>query len=145
MSCERVFAMNITSILLGFLLVLNIMLALIVIFQERRDVGSTWAWLLVLFFIPILGFVMYLLLGQNLSRKRLFQWDDLKKTGFEKALETQLTKLRLNQFYYRNDVTRDNHDLIYMHMINNQAILTEDNVLRFLQTVKKNLISYLRI
>jgi cardiolipin synthase A/B len=127
MSVERVFAMNITSILLGLLLVLNIMLALIVIFQERRDVGSTWAWLLVLFFIPILGFVMYLLLGQNLSRKRLFQWDDLKKTGFEKALDTQLTKLRLNQFYYRNDVTRDNHDLIYMHMINNQAILTEDN------------------
>lgn len=127
MLVERVFTMNITSILLGLLLILNIMLALVVIFQERRDVGSTWAWLLVLFFIPILGFVMYLLLGQNLSRKRLFQWDDLKKTGFEKELETQLTKLRLNQFYYRNDVTKNNHDLIYMHMINNQAILTEDN------------------
>ena len=33
------------------------------------------------------SFVMYLLLGQNLSRKRLFQWDDLKKTGFEKVFK----------------------------------------------------------
>lgn len=119
--------MQIASILIGFILVLNIIFALIVIFQERRDVGSTWAWLLVLFFIPILGFVLYLLLGINLSRKHLFQWDDLKKTGFEKLIETQLTKLRSNQFYFRNKATRDSSDLIYMHLINNQAILTEDN------------------
>jgi cardiolipin synthase A/B len=119
--------MHLTSIFLGFILVLNIMLALIVIFQERRDVGSTWAWLLVLFFIPILGFVMYLLLGQNLSRKHLFQWDDFKKTGFGKVYETQLTELRSDQFYYRNKATKDSKDLIYMHLINNQALLTEDN------------------
>lgn len=119
--------MHITSILLGILFVVNIMLALIVIFQERRDIGSTWAWLLVLFFIPILGFIMYLLLGQNLSRKRLFQWDDLNKTGIEKVLDAQLSKLRSNQFYFRNRATSDSKDLIYMHMINNQAVLTEDN------------------
>jgi cardiolipin synthase len=119
--------MQIASILIGVILVLNIIFALIVIFQERRDVGSTWAWLLVLFFIPILGFVLYLLLGINLSRKHLFQWDDLKKTGFEKLIDTQLTELRSNQFYFRNKATRDSSDLIYMHLINNQAILTEDN------------------
>lgn len=124
---ERVFIMHITSILLGIVLVVNIMLALVVIFQERRDIGSTWAWLLVLFFIPILGFVMYLLLGQNLSRKRLFQWDDLKKTGLEEELESQLAKFRSDQFFFRNKATSDSRDLIYMHMINNKAILTEDN------------------
>nr|WP_263326340.1 cardiolipin synthase [Neobacillus sp. Marseille-Q6967] len=119
--------MHITSILVGILFIVNIMLALIVIFQERRDAGSTWAWLLVLFFIPILGFVLYLLFGQNLSRKHLFQWDDLKKTGLEKILETQQVKLRSGEFYFRNQATSNSRDLIYMHMTNNQAVLTEDN------------------
>jgi cardiolipin synthase A/B len=119
--------MNIISFLLSVILVLNIILALIVIFQERRDVGSSWAWLLVLFFIPILGFVMYLLLGRNLSRKQMFHWDDLKKTGFEEVLKNQLSRLKRNEFQFRNRPTSDSRDLIYMHLSNNQAILTEDN------------------
>lgn len=37
----------------------NILLAGILIFIERRDIGSTWAWLLILFFIPIVGFKFF--------------------------------------------------------------------------------------
>lgn len=121
------FNMNITSVLLSLVFILNFIFAIIVIFQERRDIGSTWAWLLVLFFIPVLGFIMYLLLGQNLSKNRLFQWDDFEKIGLEERLETQLTKLRSDRFQFKNHATRDSRDLIYMHLMNNQAILTEDN------------------
>lgn len=39
------------------------------------------------FFIPILGFILYLLFGHNLRRKHLFQWEDRKKIGIEKAAE----------------------------------------------------------
>lgn len=112
-------------------------MALFVIFKERRDVGSSWAWLLVLFFIPILGFILYLLLGQNLSRKRLFQWDDIKKTGFEEVLETQITTLRANKFKFFNQVTSNSRDLIYMHLIKNQAILTEDNSVQIITDGKE--------
>lgn len=119
--------MNITTILLSFLFILNIIFALVVIFKERRDIGSTWGWLLVLYFIPILGFVLYLLLGRNLSRNHLFQWEDIKKTGFDKVLKIQLDQFRSNQFQFRNHTTKKHRDLIYMHLINNQAILTEDN------------------
>ena len=42
------------------ILLLNMILATIVIFMEKRNAGSTWAWLLVLYFIPILGFILYL-------------------------------------------------------------------------------------
>ena len=37
-------------------LMANVFLAGLVVFFERRNPASTWAWLLVLFFIPILGF-----------------------------------------------------------------------------------------
>lgn len=115
------------SILVGVLFILNILLAFIVIFQEKRDASSTWAWLLVLFFIPLLGFVLYSLLGQNLSRARLFQWEDKQKIGIEQELEHQLTNLRAGSFHFCNEATRDSRDLIYMHLLNNDAVFTSDN------------------
>ncbi|MGG1876128.1 cardiolipin synthase [Paenibacillus cisolokensis] len=119
--------MDVTSIIISFIFVLNIALAVIVVFQERRDVGSTWAWLLVLFFIPVLGFVLYLLFAQNLRHIRLFHWDDLQKTGIEKVLLAQMSDINSGQFSFRNRVAACNSDLIHMHINENQAILTDDN------------------
>ncbi|KAA0835838.1 cardiolipin synthase [Bacillus sp. FSL W7-1354] len=124
--------MSITSIFLGFILVLNTLLAIVVIFRERRDASSSWAWLLVLFFIPVLGFILYLLFGHNLSRNHLFQWEDRKRIGMEKILEQQLTKLKNREFEFRNKATADSKDLIYMHILNNHAVFTEDNAVELL-------------
>jgi cardiolipin synthase len=119
--------MNIVSILLGIIIFLNLVFAIVVIFRERRDATSSWAWLLVLFFVPLLGFLLYLLFGQNLSRYRMFQWEDRKKLGIEKLLSDQLEQIRNNTFEFRNDTERDYKQLIYMHLINNDAVLTNDN------------------
>lgn len=119
--------MNITTVLLGLILVLNIIFAVFVIFQERRDASSTWAWLLVLFFIPVLGFIMYLLLGQNLSRSRLFKWEDKKKIGIEQSLDIQLNNIRSGQFEFYNEPERFSQELIYMHLLGNDAPMTRDN------------------
>ncbi|MEI2325422.1 PLDc N-terminal domain-containing protein, partial [Pseudomonas aeruginosa] len=64
----------IVTVLLVILFLLNFILAGTVIFLERRDVGATWAWLLVLLFLPIAGFILYLVFGQNLSRRKIFDW-----------------------------------------------------------------------
>ncbi|WP_010284740.1 cardiolipin synthase [Bacillus timonensis] len=119
--------MNISSLLLGLVMVLNIVFAVVVIFRERRDASSTWAWLLVLFFIPVAGFVLYLILGRNLTRDHLFQWDDLKKSGIEEVLEKQKELLRTQKFLFNNRVTQDNQDLIYMNLVNANALFTKNN------------------
>jgi cardiolipin synthase len=119
--------MHITSILLGLVIVLNIIFSLFIVFQERRDAGTTWAWLLVLSFIPVLGFVLYLLFAQNLTRRHLFQWADLNKLGTDKVLHKQLNSLGSDEFHFRNPATRDYKELIHMHLVNNQAVYTEDN------------------
>ncbi|WP_426381827.1 cardiolipin synthase [Bacillus velezensis] len=124
--------MSISFILFGFFFVLNILLAVIMIFKERRDASASWAWLLVLFFIPILGFILYLLFGHNLRRKHLFQWEDRKKIGIEKLLKFQLKDLKSRQFQFNNRATVDNKDLIYMLVMNNHAVFTEDNSVEIL-------------
>ena len=58
---------NIINLVITTVLSLNIFLALTLIFLERRDASATWAWILVLFFIPILGFGIYLLFGTKVT------------------------------------------------------------------------------
>ncbi|MDZ5472616.1 cardiolipin synthase [Bacillus sp. 31A1R] len=119
--------MSITSVLIGLIFVLNIGFAMIVIFLERRDPGATWAWLLVLLFIPGLGFILYLIFGQNLSRRKMFLWEDRKKIGIDELIHRQIQDLNSGQFLFRNEIEKFNRDLIYMHLINNDAVLTQDN------------------
>ena len=119
--------MDIYSDIVSFTFFLNLILAIIVIFLEHKDAGPTWAWLMVLFFIPILGFILYLLFGQNLTKGKLFQWEDRKKIGIEEILNEQLINFRTKLFSSRNEVAKNNKGLIYMHLANNDAILTSDN------------------
>ena len=54
-------------------LVVNVILSGLVVFFERRNPASTWAWLLVLLFIPILGFIVYMIFGRNSKREKMFR------------------------------------------------------------------------
>lgn len=119
--------MDVYSVLISFLFLLNFIFAGIIIFLERRDATSTWAWLMVLFFIPFLGFILYLIFGQNMSRKRLFDWEDIKKIGIEDLIKEQITSLREQRFHFSDPNARDYRDLIYMQLVNNDAVLTQDN------------------
>ncbi|WP_139187882.1 cardiolipin synthase [Bacillus tuaregi] len=119
--------MDLYSLIVSLILFLNMILAVIVIFLENRDAGPTWAWLMVLFFIPILGFILYLLFGQNLTRSSLFEWEDKKKIGIEEIIAEQTSSFRSGRINCHNEITENNQGLIYMLLANNDAILTTDN------------------
>lgn len=50
---------------------LNTAAAVFTVFRERRDIAATWAWLLVLNLLPIIGFLLYALLGRKLTHRQL--------------------------------------------------------------------------
>ena len=56
-------------LVLGFLV--NLVLAFILIFLERnrRSASSTWAWIFVLFVLPVLGFILYLFSVEQFQKK----------------------------------------------------------------------------
>lgn len=109
------------------LFALNIILATAVIFLERRDPSATWAWLMVLFFIPLLGFILYLIFGQNLTKSRLFDWEDKKKVGIEEQIDHQKLAIRKGIYPFANSHTKENAKLVYMLLSHNDAVLSEDN------------------
>ncbi|MFB4211288.1 cardiolipin synthase [Shouchella sp. JSM 1781072] len=113
--------------LIAALLVINILFAAILIFIERKDAQATWAWLLILFFIPLVGFIIYILLGQTLTRRKMFQWEGIKKVGLDHLIDQQKEDVLNPDFRYNSTTVENNRDLIYMHLMNNDAILTKEN------------------
>jgi cardiolipin synthase len=55
------------------LLIINIFLAILIIFFKRRSPQTVWTWLLILFFIPVLGFFLYLVIGQDYRERKMFK------------------------------------------------------------------------
>lgn len=106
---------------------INILFALTVIFLERKKPSSTWAWLLVLFFLPFVGFFLYLLLGRQLRKKHLFRWDGRKDIGIEQLISYQIEAIENNELELRVEHIKSYNHLIYMNLKTNNAVLTQDN------------------
>ena len=81
------------AIAIGILiLVMNIVFSFSLIFIERKDPTTTWAWLLIMILLPGIGFIIYLLLGQNLSRERLFKEKTVLDENKRRELSIQFTQ-----------------------------------------------------
>lgn len=64
--------------MLDHLFLINIVFSLLIIFFQRRNPTTVWAWLLLLYFIPGLGFILYLILGQNFRKDRMFKMKEIE-------------------------------------------------------------------
>jgi len=64
------------------LLLINILFAVTIVFLERKNPGATWAWLMVVFFLPYAGFVLYLLIGLEGRKRNTF----IVKSGMDREL-----------------------------------------------------------
>ena len=69
---------NVYKWMMDHLYIINIVFSLLIIFFQRRNPTTVWAWLLLLYFIPVLGFVLYLILGQNFRRERMFKMKEIE-------------------------------------------------------------------
>ena len=75
-------------IVLQTLIVCDIIFALIVVFFERKNPKSVWAWLLLMLAVPYIGFVLYLLAGTTLNKRRMF-----RDKGFEDMLTNRIHEI----------------------------------------------------
>lgn len=105
----------------------NLLLAIAVIFLERKNASSAWAWLLILYFLPLVGFILYLLLGRQLRKKHLFRWEGRKNIGIDKLIDYQIEALQTNKLEYRLPETEKYNTLIHMNLAASHAVLTQDN------------------
>ena len=69
-------AMEIAGMILAAVMnipfIINLIFAIVVVFYERKDPAVTWAWLMVIAFIPYVGFAIYLVLGLDSRKHKVF-------------------------------------------------------------------------
>ena len=122
-------AVTIFEFVMDHLLIINVLLSLIIVFFERRSPQAVWTWLLLLYFIPIVGFILYLVIGQDFHKSRMFKAKEIEgelKYAVRKQEETiyrrqlRLVNPELNRF----------RDLILYNLEAGQAVLTDNNDIR---------------
>jgi cardiolipin synthase len=120
--------MDVLQNLSWVIIVLNIFLATAVIFLERRNASATWAWLMVLYFIPVLGFIMYLILGQKVRKRQLSKLLGDNERVIQHALETQRQELKEKRLVALDGELAEYQDMIYLNLTTGLALYTTNNI-----------------
>lgn len=124
---ENMNTYTLTVNIINFIFLLNIIFAIVVIVCERRNAQSTWTWLMIMLFIPFLGFILYLFFGQDLRRKKFFV---LKKEEESKILQMshQQKKLLTNSsIISENSSIGEYADVMSLNLSSDNFIVTSNN------------------
>lgn len=105
---------------------INMLLAIVIIFFERREPSTVWAWLLVLYFVPVLGFIIYLVLGQNMHKNRMFRIKEIEDE-LNSQIKNQTAELRYDIEMSENEADKSYKELIYYNLETSGVVYTEDN------------------
>lgn len=107
--------------------ILNIILAMAIIFLERRNISSTWAWVMVLFFIPVVGFILYLILGQKFKKRKLAKLLGVTSSMIDDLVIEQHRQLKSGEFDFAGPEVEHNADLISMNLTTGYSLFTSHN------------------
>ena len=105
---------------------INILLVLSVIFLEHKNASATWAWIILMLSIPIVGFIFYLFLGQDLRKRKTFIKKE-EEDNFSALIHRQQAALTFHLDAYSNPLVLPYKDLIHLHLNGHEALYTEDN------------------
>lgn len=108
----------------------NVILAAVLIFMERRNIAATWAWLMVLLFLPGVGFLLYLIFGQRLTKKKLYRLREGEFSHFRAAVDKQKKLLEQGELQVNDPAMERHRDMIFMNVVSDGAYYTQDNAVQ---------------
>lgn len=120
-------SLSYATIFTFIILLINFVLAIGMIFWERKNAQSVWAWLFVLFFMPIIGFILYVLFGRTIYNKEIFKISEEDKIGLESLVTEQLEDIKMDKLILPSEEAKKHRKLIHMLLNNNQSFITSNN------------------
>lgn len=115
------------ALLAPLVVLANIAFIIVVIFFERKDPSATLAWVMALAFVPIIGFVLYLFLGQNFRRERMFRAKQEDDQRLQSIIDLQQKALRDSGASADGGISASLRHLVLLHLQNDGAVLTLNN------------------
>lgn len=113
----------------------NELAAIFTVFREKRDIAATWAWLLVLTLIPVIGFIFYAFLGRKPTHKRMNRIKSQTRLKLQAAVDRQKQqfsnmpkpKHSITQVYRRTIMLFQSLDDSFLSRHNHVDIFTDGN------------------
>lgn len=113
--------------LLAVVVVLDVCLGISIVFFERKSPESALAWLTVLVFLPVVGFLLYLTFGQNFYRARLFRFKEADDRKLQEMITGQLDKLARMREKGTTDKENRFLQVVRMLLVSDNALVAENN------------------
>lgn len=117
---------DIFSWMLDHLVIVNIILSFVIVFFERRDPRNVWTWILVLYFIPFLGFLCYLIIGVDFHKSKMFRTKEIEDR-ISSVIQSQERKLTNDEFVEIPDKYNKYKPLILYNLESEGAVYTDEN------------------
>ena len=102
--------------------VLNLIAVIMVIFFQSKESSARLAWILVLIFVPLLGFVLYMLFGHDHTRRERLQYSTTLLEEVKKDFRGRIAQADRLDFADKRFV-----QLARMNMANDRARLSHNN------------------
>ncbi len=106
---------------------INIIIALTIIFLERKNPAATLAWIMILFLLPGIGILFYFFLSQNIARKKIFRLTKDEERLLTSSLEKQTRAIETGTYEFTTYEADLWKDLIRLNQIYGRAYYTQDN------------------
>ena len=116
--------------IINVIIVLNAVAAVITVFRDRRDIAATWAWLLVLIMIPVVGFIAYAFIGRKLPKNRLFRLKKETQIRLEQMIQRQRDELG-SDLMPADAVTSSVRGMVSLFLNSDGALLSRKTALKF--------------
>lgn len=114
------------SFLFRHLLIINCILSIMIIFFQRKNPTSVWTWLLLLYFIPVAGFIFYLLVGGDMHKSKMFRTKEVEDHIHE-AICRQEASIQTKMLQEESPHLKKYSDLIYYNLESAGVMLTDNN------------------
>ncbi|WP_297392865.1 cardiolipin synthase [uncultured Peptoniphilus sp.] len=111
----------------SFLFVANVLISGFIILYDNKKPVSTLLWVMAINFLPVVGFILYLFIGQDISKSRIFDGKNRADMILEKESEYQLKQIEKGEFVYSNDRTKNHLDMVEMFNRAEDEILYTNN------------------
>ena len=119
------------------LYIFNILVGLFIIFAERKRPSATLAWIMILFILPGLGLVLYIISSQLLARYKLSSLSSAMVNKDNPFLLGQKQQLREGRFPFMNAETAKWAPLIRFNQEYASAYLTQSNEIKIFTSGKE--------
>lgn len=118
-------------IVFWLVILINTTFAVITVFRKPRDIAATWAWLLVLVLLPVVGFLLYLFTGRGLGQTKIYNIQVQDKVGLQELYDYQ-TDDNLTISRSDSDIITDHaSEIIQFFRTTDNAPLTKRNHVDF--------------